>query len=210
MIKYILFDWSGTISNDFIKTYEIAMQVFEKFGSKQISIEKFRQDFDIPQETLYRKNNILESWDVLNGVFKEYWEKHEQQIPDLYLDARKILKRLKKDRWIGIVSAHHTEFLKNEISHHDLDGIFDYIEGDSRTKNDSIRAILQKFNIDKEQVIFIGDMKYDVQHGKKAGVKTGAIGTGYQSKETLLSEKPDYFFEDLADLYHQLSTSLIS
>lgn len=147
----------------------------------------------------------MESWDVLNEMFKKHWEGHEQQIPDLYPDARNILKRLKKDRWIGIVSAHHTEFLKNEISHHDLNGIFDYIEGDSRTKSDSIKAILKKFNINKEQVIFIGDMKYDVQHGKKAGVKTGAIGTGYQSKETLLSEKPDYFFENLTDLYNQLS-----
>lgn len=83
---------------------------------------------------------------------------------------------------------------------------FDYIgigseTGRSRPHPDMILDMLQKLpDIDRSELLKVGDTIADIQEGKNAGVATAAILSGSQSAEQLLAEHPDYFIRSLSEL----------
>ena len=48
-------------------------------------------------------------------------------------------------------------------------------------------------------MLIIGDTIHDVNCGKSLGVRSIAVGTGKQDKNTLLNENPDFYFDNLED-----------
>jgi len=57
MIKNIIFDWSGTLSDDLIPVYTATMNIFKKIGLKKIPLNKYRTEFRLPYMTFYHKFN---------------------------------------------------------------------------------------------------------------------------------------------------------
>jgi phosphoglycolate phosphatase len=51
-----------------------------------------------------------------------------------------------------------------------------------------------------KEIVVIGDSIHDVACGRSLGVKSVAVATGLTRPDTLAREKPDFLFEDLADL----------
>jgi phosphoglycolate phosphatase len=51
-----------------------------------------------------------------------------------------------------------------------------------------------------KEIVVIGDSIHDVACGRSLGVKSVAVATGLTRPEALAREKPDFLFEDLADL----------
>jgi len=55
-------------------------------------------------------------------------------------------------------------------------------------------------SIDFKDTIIIGDTIYDVRCAKYSGAVSIAVGTGWSTPEILKNEKPDFYFENLADV----------
>ena len=51
---------------------------------------------------------------------------------------------------------------------------------------------MEKHNLKPQEIIYVGDEVRDIQACKKIGVKIIAVSWGYNSKEILDREKPDY------------------
>ncbi|MDO8443563.1 MAG: HAD family hydrolase [Candidatus Azambacteria bacterium] len=90
-----------------------------------------------------------------------------------------------------------------------LDGsnkYFDCIVGCERVKKlkphpEGIHKIMRNFpEVSEEEFILVGDMTVDIQAGKNAGIRTGAVSWGFGEKEELLSLSPDMFFAAPQDL----------
>lgn len=61
-----------------------------------------------------------------------------------------------------------------------------------------IEKAVQEFSIDLSQSFMIGDKEADMEAGKKSGLTTILVGTGY-GKETLKTSKwHDHYFEDIS------------
>ena len=70
-------------------------------------------------------------------------------------------------------------------------------------KSRGIEESLVALGIDKEEmtnVIALGDLPSDIEDGKTAGVKTGAVLTGPVDASKLVNANPDYIFTDLNDV----------
>lgn len=81
----------------------------------------------------------------------------------------------------------------------DFMGISDEI-GFSRPHPAMIDLMRQRFGINKEEFLKIGDTVSDVQEGKNAGVKTAALLAGTQSADIIRKQDPDFIFENLSEL----------
>src|SRR5215468_8875497 len=93
-IRSIIFDWSGVISDDLQRTYEVVMQVFRDFGKPPITLEEFRRDFEIPPVNLYRKYGIQADFaTVIQPLYERYWNRpgEPEFIPPAYSDAVEVL-----------------------------------------------------------------------------------------------------------------------
>ena len=118
--------------------------------------------------------------------------------------AKKILKRIKKKYKIAILSnCKHKEItaiIKAAKIHQNM---FDIIIGNDEVKHpkpspDEIQKAMKKLKIKKGYMV--GDSIYDIQAGKKAGLKTVAVATGNHTKTMLKKEKPDVLLNSIAEL----------
>jgi len=62
---------------------------------------------------------------------------------------------------------------------------------------DMILKTLEFFRSSKKEFIYIGDTSYDVEMGKRAGVKTGVVLTGVLDEKEAEKLKPDFIFKDI-------------
>ena len=85
MIKNIIFDWSGTLSNDTEIVHQIIMTIFEKSGHNRISLDEFRNEFMLPYMEFYWKYIPDLKKEDQDRLFKEnISEVNPQLFPGVY------------------------------------------------------------------------------------------------------------------------------
>ncbi len=60
-VKNVLFDWSGTISDDLPVVYATVMKVFAHYGIPAITLDEFRSSYTLPYMEHSRKFGITAS-----------------------------------------------------------------------------------------------------------------------------------------------------
>ncbi|MCK5476818.1 MAG: HAD hydrolase-like protein, partial [Candidatus Aenigmarchaeota archaeon] len=113
MIKNIIFDWVGCLSNDLVRTYETTMYVFEKFDLDKISPDEFKESFVLPYMDFYRKFTDRPKEEIDN-LFMEGLVLSEE--PELFPSTKGILDYLKnKGIKMALFSSHPQDVLLEEV-----------------------------------------------------------------------------------------------
>ena len=71
--------------------------------------------------------------------------------------------------------------------------------GSVSDKTEKLKELVEKFDVRPDQVVYIGDMIWDVRSAKAAGVKSVALRRGYHGR-MLDKENADVIVEDLTEL----------
>jgi len=82
-----------------------------------------------------------------------------------------------------------------------FDEIFGFNEVE-KTKPDpeGLIKLMQKFKVNPNQCVFIGDMVTDILAGRAANIKTISISSGLVAKEKLINENPALIVNDIMEL----------
>jgi phosphoglycolate phosphatase-like HAD superfamily hydrolase len=88
------------------------------------------------------------------------------------------------DHWLEIVRAAHRETGW----------------GRRPTREDFETTESITFDVPPEETFMIGDAISDIRQGKRAGVRTIAAAWGFQRRDFLLAEAPDFMADEPADL----------
>lgn len=199
MIKNLIFDWSGVISDDFACVYKAAMIVMKQLMGKTISFEQFKKDFVLPYMNFWHKyipNLTKEEEDKLFQVAI-----HQVGEPLAYPGIKKVLMKLKNEKLnMIILSSCVQKKLDQEVKDYGLAGFFQEVNGGVHNKTEEIHEILKRNNFKPLETAYLGDMDHDIEAGKAAGVKTMAACWGYQSKESLKKMNPDILVEKIEDI----------
>ena len=199
MIKNIIFDWSGTLIDDVVFTYSAAMKVFGKIGLENITLEKFKKEFTLPYMDFYKKFKK----DADKKIIDKWFDKEMNLINNskLFPETKEVLDFLKQRKIkMIILSSYLQESLEKEIKDNNLQNFFLDVNGSVYNKIEEISNVMHKNNFKSDETIYIGDIAYDVDVGKKAKVVTVAVSQGYQPKEKLLEKNPDFLIENLGEL----------
>lgn len=198
MIKNLIFDWSGTLSDDIVCVHKAMMEVFRRLGLQTITFEEFRKEVTLPYMNFCRKYTQV-SKEELDPLFVE--EIHKVEEPKLYPHVSQTLNKLKtKGIKMALLSSHPQTKLEKEIKNYGLKDYFIAETGSVHDKREVILGMMGKYNFNKRETAYIGDMTHDIEAGKKAGVITIAITWGYEDREKLMLAKPDYMIDNLKEL----------
>ncbi len=78
--------------------------------------------------------------------------------------------------------------------------------GKKATKAQIITDLLEMQQlVPSEQIVMIGDTVFDIEGGKENGLSTVAVNYGFGEEAELRNANPDYFVEDVEELYEILS-----
>jgi len=199
IIKNIIFDWSGALSDDFTPVYKASMLVFKKLGKEPITAEEYRREFTLPYMVFWNRYFPKLTKEEADRLYGEAIYQVEE--PTIYDGVKEELERLKS---LGInmivISSHPHKKLMKEAFHYGVQSLFQEINGSIHDKTETILDILQRNNFNPQQTMYVGDMTHDIDAGKKAGVVTVALGWGYQPKDKLMESNPDHYIQDISDL----------
>jgi phosphoglycolate phosphatase len=189
----IIFDWSGTISDDRIPVYESNKILLQKYNKPVPSFDNFMTQtlgsfpefikslgVDLDDETLYTQYTTCYREVVNQGIS-----------PDIYPDAKKVLERLSNGvRKLAILSSHPQHSLEGEAEQYGIRKHFKIIRGDVINKSRNLHTLCLDLNVLPNEVIYLGDMVQDVLSSKEAGLTSAAVSTGYHSRDRLEESQP--------------------
>lgn len=190
MIKYIVFDFDGTLANtfDLIKTiaideyseYDVDLELFKNEGAKGML-----KKLDIPRWKLPRM--------ILNVTTKLRNSKDIKLFPGIV----DLLHTLKKDYKIGILSSNSKEIINDTLKEYNIENLFEFVYSESSLfgKHVVLKRMCSKQNIDPLEVVYVGDEDRDIIAAKKVKIKIIAVTWGFNSKAKLSKEKPDYLVD---------------
>ncbi len=58
--------------------------------------------------------------------------------------------------------------------------------------------------VPSKEIVMVGDTVFDIEGGKENGLSTIAVGYGFGKEDELKAANPDYFVEDVEELYEIL------
>ncbi|MDO8508615.1 MAG: HAD hydrolase-like protein [Nanoarchaeota archaeon] len=200
----IIFDWSGTISDDRIPVYESNKRLLKRYG---VNLPEFK-------EWLFSTNGSIISYFDSVGVIEEkekifssykiaYSEVVKEGLaPTSYQDAFSVLEKLRnKNKLLTIVSSHPQINLEEEVINYEMGQFFKIIKGNAIDKSSDITQIIERTQSSLDRVIYIGDMVQDINAASKAGISCAVVTTGYHSRERLESANPPLgVFNNLTEL----------
>ena len=186
-IEAILFDLSGTLVDDLQAVYKGYVDLCKKYDRKCPSLLQFREEFKLPYpEFLAEKcyNNVM---DAIN-FWQNAYMNHGSSIT-IFPDVIPALNELKKQDSLklGVVSQTPKEQVEQNLKKFNLQNYFDNIVLD-RWKPDpkGLLQALEDLNVTNPQkVVYIGDMKEDIQAAQKANIQSWAIYRQQGSFNTL-------------------------
>lgn len=208
-MEYIFMDLDGTITNPaegITKCFEYALNHFGIEVEDRADLEQyigpplrqsFKEGFGFDEEKATLAVAKYRERFIPTGKF-------ENQVYDGMEDA---LQRLKEAGKVLIVATSKPEYLAVQIlEHFGLDGYFDDICGscddqDRNEKDEVIRYALNKHGItDLEDVLMVGDRKYDVIGAGKCGLKCMGVLYGFGDREELETAGAAYIAETVEDM----------
>ncbi len=199
MIKNIIFDWSGTLSNNlncFYKTCEI---IFQKLGKEMPPIEEIRRNFTLPYMKFWNKHFPDLSKEKQDKLYAETIVQAGKSC--LYDNVKKVLQNLNKQKInLFVLSSDPKIQIIPEMKKAGVSNLFKEVFWELHEKKHIISEILKKYNLNSNETLYIGDTSGDIEMGKKAGIKTAGITWGFQHKDILEKSKPDYLIDDIIEL----------
>lgn len=218
-MKAVLFDIDGTILNcnsaGRASLIKATIDVFGTIGRMEKVDFQGKTDPLILKESLsimgFSEKDIEDKSELLKEKYFTYLREFIKTYDvTVYPGIKEILLSLseRKDIMPGLLTGNFTESAKIKLNSHDLNKFFKFgVYGDDAHTRNLLPEKAQKriaelfnLNINFKNTIIIGDTIYDVRCAKYSGAVSIAVGTGWSSPEILRNEKPDFYFDDLADI----------
>jgi len=209
--KTILFDFDGTIAD----TKECIISSFQKsLASFDLTPIDEKELVSLIGKSLTEQVKILipsDSSDIFYDTFvakyrQVYAEESKTKLA-VFKGVKKVLNSMwKKKIVMTIVSSKKESVLQNDCKILNIENYFDLLVGpDSVTHHkphpESVHVSMKKLGItNKASLLVIGDATFDIDMGNAASVDTCAVTWGVHSRNLLLSSKPTYIIDNVADL----------
>jgi len=199
MQKAIIFDWSGTLSDNFLLFCKVVDKMHFYFGKEPISIQEVKDTFTIPYMKFWNYHFPELSKAEQDVLYRKFIQ--EVGSPNAFFGVKEVLLELKKKGYfLFVVTADDPATLFPEMEKYGFDGLFFDIAHSIHEKEIPLKLFVEKYSLDKNNSYYVGDTSGDVEAGKIAGIKTIGISHGFQSKKMLAKSNPDYLVDELEEI----------
>ena len=201
-VNAVVFDWSGTISDDRRPVYEANMRMFNHYGKPRITFEQWQERSTLTATEIMRDHGIEADPKELSLMYTEFYgdEVNNGNLPVVYPDARTALESLRGRKKIALISSHPEEHLIDEAQSYALSEFFPLVVGGVSDKAVCLELTASELRENPADVVYVGDTVFDVRAAKKANTRSAAKLGGYHSEARLRAEEPDIVVASLQEL----------
>ncbi|WP_342534250.1 HAD-IA family hydrolase [Lysinibacillus sp. FSL K6-0057] len=193
-MKHIIFDFDGTLADStavFASAWNTLAQKYKFKGIelkeidalKKLSISERSKLFDFP---MYKLPMIL----------PQFYKLYRQSLNDVHLfeGMKEVLIEIDKRGYkILIISSNSKENILEFLKMNGIHCVADVLCSNHIFGKDKVmKKFLKEANVESSDVIYIGDEQRDIVACKKAGVPIIWVEWGYDAKEVVQNEEPEY------------------
>lgn len=202
VIRCIIFDFDGTIADTEHFAFHITNELAERYNFKKITRE--------------------ELGDMKKMHFKElleYIEVSARQLPFILRRGQKLLRHNmhevqfceehfpeflddlgKRELILGIITSNTKKNVLRFLADKNIE-IFEFVLAASLfNKQSKVRHIMKKYNLAPEEILYVGDEVRDIHSARASGVHIASVVWGYNDKQFLEAEEPDWLLEDSREI----------
>jgi phosphoglycolate phosphatase len=209
-IKLIIFDLDGTLVDTSIDITNALNYALKPYGLKDLTVDDtvkmVGEGITRLIEKLLGDKKIQEKDDVIKK-FLDYYSEHLIDYSSVYPRVRETIEKL--GGYKRAVISNKREYLSTELlGKLDLLKYFNLVIGSDTTPEKKPSAVpvihaVTKLGVGLQESIMVGDSNYDIEAGKKAGVKTVAVTYGYRERQYLMDA--DYMIDSIEELLELLT-----
>ena len=214
-MQYYLFDLDGTLVDPGVGITSGVQYALKHFGievedRRQLYpfigpplLDSFMEFFNLNETQAHEAVDYYREYYGVTGLFEN----------TVYPGIKTVLDQLKSQgKIIALATSKPEAFAEQILVHYQLTDYFDYIggatfDGVRSHKLDVFRYVLQALgNPSSDQVVMVGDRKFDVLAGNELNLTTVGVLYGYGSQAELQAAEADYIIAqptDLLQVFHQ-------
>jgi phosphoglycolate phosphatase len=214
MFSTIVFDLDGTLTDNTEGINNSLIYTLDQMSINTYTDELLQSLIGPPLQWGFKHVFGMNERDIKLAVehFRSYYAAHgwHQNVP--YDGVMEMLAELDaQGKKMYIATAKYEKFAQKIIEHFEMDKYIiqtkgaDY-GGIKAEKHKIIAAVLETNQlISSEEIVMVGDTIYDIRGGKENGLATIAVNYGFGKEVELKDEQPNYFVEDVEELYELLA-----
>lgn len=210
MIKAILFDMDGTVLNTLEDIKQSVNVALTQFGLPLKSDEEIKLAVGNGARNLIEKvvpkEYTNEKIEAVYKVYQAHYDQHSSDHTGPYPYILELLTKLKSLNYkLGVVSNKY-EYLVKELNLTMFKGFFDVSIGEVKgipikPAPDMIEKALKELKINREETIYLGDTKTDMETAKNANIISVGVLWGFRGEEELRSHGAKYIIKNPLDLF---------
>ncbi len=208
----IIFDVDGTLTSTNDLIFESFRYITKKYLNKSLTNEEITALFG-PTEDVILKEWGGDNFEVIkDDYYKFYSDNH--YIANLYPGIKDVLNFIKsKNVLLSIFTGKGRKAAAITLKKLEVYNYFDLIvTGDDVIKHkpdaEGINKFVDKFSLEKERVLMIGDSPSDIKAARSAGVKIASVIWDRYTKREVINLDNDYVFYKVSKLKEFLENNI--
>lgn len=205
----ILFDLDGTLLNTEEGISKCVRHALEKFGIQEENQKRIRRFIGPPLfDSFQREYGFSEedSWKAV-AYYRERYDDIGVWECKLYPQVEETLQKLSEQGYrIGVASSKPEKFCPLLMKHFGIDKYFEVIggatsDGKAGSKAAVLEDVLKRFGVtDKNEVVLIGDTRYDALGAKEVGIDCIGITYGFEQDMDSMREAGAHICDTLEEV----------
>ncbi|MBE9224237.1 HAD-IA family hydrolase [Phormidium sp. LEGE 05292] len=197
-IKVIIFDFDGTVADTFDALVTISNNLAPEFGYLPATPEEISTIKDLTTREIIQQSGvaIYKLPFIIRKIIAELNNKIHTLSP--VEGIKTALVELKNQgNQLGIITSNDKENVQVFLQNNELLDLFDFIYSGTRIfgKSRVINNFLRQANLRPAEIVYVGDETRDIEAAKKSNIKVIAVSWGFNSRNILKQQKPDFLIE---------------
>lgn len=211
----ILFDLDGTLTDPMLGITKSVQYALRSFGILENSLEKLTPFIGPPLTDSFREFYGFSESQAQEALqqYRVYFSKTGIFENRVYEGIPALLTALKaQNRRVYLATSKPTIYAKRILEHFHLNDYVDFtggseLSGERVEKHDVIEYVLKENGIQRENVVMVGDRKFDIEGARAAGICAIGVLYGYGSRKELTDAGADQLAETVPALSKLLLTN---
>lgn len=202
MIRRILVDFDGTFADSLDLIYDLSVRCSRRYGVRPLEPDEFHRLRAVSMRERVRRMRVPR-WKMplfMSRFFRLYKE-HVNSVKPFpgVIEAFEDIRA--RGISLSVLSSNRGNIIRKFLATHGIT-VFDDVYGSAGIfgKSRMIRRIIRAERLPEDEVLYIGDEHRDIEACRECGVRIIAVTWGYDARELLVKENPDFLADSPEDI----------
>jgi HAD superfamily hydrolase (TIGR01509 family) len=196
----------GTLTQTNRLILESFNHIAEKYRGQRYSDEEITKMFGPPEEEALRTIVPTENIEAVMRDYLHFYRANHSRLARLHPGILEILDRLRREgTLVALFTGKGTRTTRISLEECQIEKFFQFVVSGNdvlahKPSGEGIRKILQKFQLEPEDVLMVGDSVADILSARDAGVRIASVLWDSISRKEVIELMPDFVFDSVPEL----------